>query len=69
MWRGVGEEWMHVYLWLSPFGVHVKLSQHLIGYTPMEIKSLKKLKYSKVKKRLKLSKGIKTNTKLRINKY
>ena len=41
---------MRVYLWLSPSGVHVKLSQHLIGYTPMEIKSLKKLKYSKVKK-------------------
>ena len=40
-------------------------SQHLIGYTPIEIKSLKKLKYSKVKKkRLKLSKAIKTNTKL-----
>ena len=23
-----GEEWLHVYLWLSPFSVHLKLSQH-----------------------------------------
>ena len=23
-----GEEWMHVYGWLSPFTVHLKLSQH-----------------------------------------
>ena len=24
--RGVREEWIHVYVWLSPFAVHVKLS-------------------------------------------
>ena len=23
-----GGEWIHVYLWLSPFAVHLKLSQH-----------------------------------------
>ena len=29
-WKGRGfeEEWMHVYVWLSPFAVHLKLSQH-----------------------------------------
>ena len=23
-----GEEWIHVYVWLIPFAVHLKLSQH-----------------------------------------
>ena len=23
-----GGEWIHVYVWLSPFSVHLKLSQH-----------------------------------------
>ena len=29
-WLGeeFGEEWIHVYVWLSPFSVHLKLSQH-----------------------------------------
>ena len=29
-WMGgeFGGEWIHVYLWLSPFTVHLKLSQH-----------------------------------------
>ena len=35
-WMGgeFGEEWIHVYAWLSPFPVHLKLSQHclLTGY-------------------------------------
>ena len=26
--RGVGGKWIHVYLWLSPFTVHLKLPQH-----------------------------------------
>ena len=26
--RGFGGEWIHVYAWLSPFAVHMKLSQH-----------------------------------------
>ena len=25
---GVWGEWIHVYIWLSPFAVHLKLSQH-----------------------------------------
>ena len=28
MGRGFGGEWIHVYAWLSPFAVHLKLSQH-----------------------------------------
>ena len=24
----VGQEWIHVYVWLSPFAVHLKLSQY-----------------------------------------
>ena len=29
-WMGgeSGGEWIHVYVWLSPFTVHLKLSQH-----------------------------------------
>ena len=29
-WVGgeLGGEWIHVYVWLSPFAVHMKLSQH-----------------------------------------
>ena len=29
-WMGAefGGEWTHVYVWLSPFAVHLKLSQH-----------------------------------------
>ena len=26
--RGFGEEWIHIYVWLSPFAIHLKLSQH-----------------------------------------
>ena len=26
--RGAGGEWIHVYVWLSPFSVHLKVSQH-----------------------------------------
>ena len=28
MGEGFGGEWIHVYVWLSPFAVHLKLSQH-----------------------------------------
>ena len=28
MGRGFGGEWIHVYVWLSPFSVHLKLSLH-----------------------------------------
>ena len=44
-WMG-GEfegEWIHVYVWLSPFAVHLKLSLCclLIGYSPTQNKKLK----------------------------
>ena len=45
-WLGeeFGGEWIHVYVWLSPFAVHLKLSQHglLISYTPIQFKKKKK---------------------------
>ena len=30
IWMGgeLGGEWIHEYVWLSPFAVHLKLSQH-----------------------------------------
>ena len=28
MGKGLGGEWIHVYGWLSPFTVHLKLPQH-----------------------------------------
>ena len=42
--RGVWREWTHVYVWMSPFAAHLKLSQHclLIGYTPIQNKKFKK---------------------------
>ena len=38
-----GGEWIHVYEWLSPFAVHLKLSLCclLIGYSPTQNKKLK----------------------------
>ena len=44
MGEGSGGEWIHVYVWLSPFTVRLKLSQHclLIGYIPIQNKKLKK---------------------------
>ena len=27
-----GKEWMHVYVWLSPFAVHLKFSQHFVNW-------------------------------------
>ena len=35
-----GGEWIHVYVWLNPFAVHLKLSQNylLISYTSKENK-------------------------------
>ena len=37
-----GGEWLHVYVWLSLFAVHLKLSQHclLIGYALIENKKI-----------------------------
>ena len=38
------DEWIHVYVRLSPFAVHLKLSQHclLMSYTPIQNKKFKK---------------------------
>ena len=51
-WMGgeFGEEWIHVYVWLTPFTVLLKLSQccqSLIGYTPKQNKKFKKKKDEK----------------------
>ena len=40
-----GGEWIHVYVWLSPFTVDLKLSQ---GYTLIQNKKLKKKKKRKI---------------------
>ena len=39
-YAALGGEWVHVYVWLSPFTVHLKSSQHclLISYTPIQNK-------------------------------
>ena len=38
-----GREWIHVYVWPSPFAVHLKLSQHcLLAILQYKIKKLKK---------------------------
>ena len=43
-----GGEQIHVYVWLSSFAVHLKLSQDclLIGYTPVQSKKLKREHFS-----------------------
>ena len=45
-WMGgtFGGEWIHVYLWLRHFIIHLNPIQHclLIGYTPIQNKTLKK---------------------------
>ena len=50
-WMGgaFGGEWIHVYVWLSPFTVHLKLPlyQLLIGYTPIQNKKLDQKKKRK----------------------
>ena len=46
-WIGgeLGGEWLHVYVWLSPFAVHLKppktITTLLIGYTTIQNKKLK----------------------------
>ena len=53
MGREFGREWILVSVWLSPFTVHLKLSQHcsLISYTPKQNKKLKKIKRRREGKR------------------
>ena len=44
VWKGAGfgGEWIHVYVWLRPFSVHLTLSQHglLTGYSLIQNKKL-----------------------------
>ena len=49
MGAAFGGEWIHVYVWLSPFAVHLRLSQHclLISYTPIQNKIFKKIRKKK----------------------
>ena len=36
-----GGEWIHVYVWLSPFAGHLKLTQLFkVGYTPIQNKNV-----------------------------
>ena len=46
-WDGVWGEWLHVYMWLGPFAVHLRVSQHcsLIHYTSVQNRRLKKTKF------------------------
>jgi hypothetical protein len=41
MGGGLWGEWIHVCVWLSPFAIHLKLSQILKAIPPYKIKSLK----------------------------
>ena len=54
-WMGgkFGGEWIHLYAWLHPFTVHMKLSQHCwLAISQYNIKSSKKEKELSVKKLL-----------------
>jgi len=45
MGEGFGREWIHVCVWLSPFAIHLKLSQHRSLAIPQhKIKSSKNIK-------------------------
>ena len=47
MGREFGGEWIHVYVWLNPFAVYLKLLQHCSLVIPQyKIKSFKKQKQS-----------------------
>ena len=52
MGGGLGGEWMHVYVWLSPFAVHLTITTLLIGYSPIRnALVLKKKKKERKKER------------------
>ena len=44
MGAGFVGEWIHVNVWLSPFTIHLKQSQHclLTDYTPIQNRKFKK---------------------------
>ena len=56
MGRGLGREWMRVYVWLSSFTLHLKLSQHclLMSYiypnTKLKVQKIYKISLKKKKK-------------------
>ena len=39
--RGLGGEWIDVYVWLSPLALHLKLPVLLIGYIQIQSKKFK----------------------------
>ena len=43
-WEALEEEWIHVYVWLSLFAVHLNLSTLLISYTSIQSKQFLKRK-------------------------
>ena len=60
-WMGkeFGGEWIHVYVWLSPFAVYLKLSQHCYSaILQYKIKNLKeKKRYIDKKKKIEIGGG------------
>ena len=54
--RSLGGEWIHVYVWLSPFAVYLKLSQHCYSaILQYKIKNLKeKKRYIDKKKKIEI---------------
>ena len=56
MWGRCRGEWIHVYVLLSPFPVHLKLSQHclLIAYAPIQkiVKELEEILNKSLKRNL-----------------
>ena len=62
-WREVWGEWKHVYVWMSPFSAHLKLSQHcvLTGNTSTQNKRLggkKNTLWIKVKEEIQMNNNI-----------
>ena len=51
MGGGLGGEWMHVYVWLSPFAVHLTITTLLIGYSPIRNALVLKKKKKKERKK------------------
>ena len=54
MGGGLGGEWMHVYVWLSPFAVHLTITTLLIGYSPIRNALVLKKKKKERKKEIQI---------------
>ena len=54
--RGVWRKWIHLYVWLCPFPVHLKPLQHclLISYTPTQYKKFKKKLLKRIQQKMNL---------------